>query len=212
LAAKEKAVKPNWKIPVGLAGVLAILIAFASWYQFKHVIRQAESQYQIKNPLVIPSPETSLIEVKIKNPKGLVSLQCVSASGCTLRNKGEWKIGSAVASSQVIQDFLLELTRNFPAEPLELSHENLRDFGLSDEQRGAPGGVSVELTVADAQGNKSRLNEWFGSEDGIGESVYAGSGAEGTMNTKKIFVLSKRVKILTENKTAKDFLAIPSAH
>jgi hypothetical protein len=203
LAAKEKTLV---KTTLKLAAVLAIVSASAFWYQYKHVVNTAGLKYQEKNPLVIPSADSMITEFKIKNSGALIDLKCVSSAGCTFKNIGDWKIASDPVNPNAVKQFLTEATSNYPAEPIDISSEApekrktmLGEFGLSEEQRAAADATSIEVTLASGQGAAIHLNEWFGHEDGIGESTYAASGVEGKMNEQKVFVLNKRLKALVDS-------------
>ena len=159
--------------------------------------------------------------IKIKNAHGLIELKCESSAEktCTPKGQGKWTMGEPVAGV-LVKSFLISVLYEYPGQPIDLTIETpekvqslLTEYGLSESQRSRPEASFVELTLAGEKGAPdTRLTEWFGDDFPIQDSAYVGSGVDGKMNEQKVFLLNKRLKILTLGKTTADFLPSPSAN
>ncbi len=200
--------QPNWKTPLILSAALFGVGTFAYWLQYSHKPKTEKQETQSKKPIALPTDDTQIAMIRIKNPFGLIELQCQSlnAKTCAPGSDGKWIISNPIGPKGVpystdlaiVKEVMGAANNAAATETVDLSEDSaekrkslMADYGLSDEKRPSPQTMFVEFVTANANGKPGkRYTAWFGIEHPLGDKTFVASAVDGVVNEKTIYLLS----------------------
>ncbi len=200
--------QPNWKTPLILSAALFGVGTFAYWLQYSHKPKTEKQETQSKKPIALPTDDTQIAMIRIKNTFGLIELQCqsLSAKTCAPGSDGKWIISNPTGPNgvqyptdlSIVKEVMGAVNNATAAEIVDLSEDTpekrktlMADYGLSDEKRPSPQTHFVEFVTANADGKPGkRYTAWFGVEHPLGDKTFVASAVDGAVNDQTIYLLS----------------------
>jgi len=219
--------KPSWKTNYIVSAFFILLLLTVVWYQYSFQPKHSKlEELAEKGVTPLPSIDSQISAIRIKNSKGLFEFKCESLAekecSASMKSMGKWTLIHSPESgteplplfSNDMHRLLVNIAYLKATKMIDLSKETadkisqlLTEYGLNESQRSKPEAQFYEIVLPNEPGKPDQIiTGWIGQTNAIGDQIFVTSAHDGKLNTNTIFMIDRRAEQFIFEQSVSDLL------